>query len=122
MLHILVIDDDELFRNMLCTMLAKENHKVSSAKDGKEGLQLIQQIKPDLIITDILMPNMDGIELIQAIRSQGISIPIIAVSGGRRTVTAEFNLASAEMMGVKATLPKPFDRATLRQTIEQAMR
>lgn len=121
MAHILVVDDDEQFRGMLVQMLSQDSHHVTIAHDGAEGLQLSQQVKPDLIITDILMPHMDGIELIMALSRRAEAIPIIAVSGGRRSVSAEFNLESADMMGVKATLSKPFSRADLRKAIEQAL-
>lgn len=121
MARILVIDDDEQFRGMLVQMLAQDAHQVAVAHDGAEGLRQSLQVKPDLIVTDILMPRMDGIELIMELSRQAGSIPIIAISGGRRSISAEFNLESASMMGVKATLSKPFVRADLRKAIEQAL-
>lgn len=121
MAHILVIDDDEQFRGMLVQMLSLDSHHVSFAHDGEEGLRMSKEISPDLIVTDILMPHMDGIELIRELARRAAGIPIIAVSGGRRSISADFNLESASMMGVKATLSKPFARADLRQAIEQAL-
>lgn len=121
MAHILVVDDDEQFRGMLVQMLGQDGHRLSIAHDGAVGLQMIQDVKPELIITDILMPHMDGIELIMELSRRSSGIPIIAVSGGRRSVSADFNLESASMMGVKATLSKPFARADLRKAIEQAL-
>ena len=123
MAHILVIDDDEQFRTMLIQMLTKDGHRVASAQDGEEGLQLIAQIKPDLIITDILMPRKDGIETIMELNRIGNEIPIIAMSGGRRSIRAEFNLESAALVGagIKASLAKPFSRADLRLAIERAL-
>jgi len=121
MAHILVIEDDEQFREMLVQMLTTDSHRVTFACDGEEGLRLSKQVKPELIITDILMPKMDGIETIMQLSKQGNGIPIIAISGGRRSISAEFNLQSATLMGVKATLAKPFTRADLRQAIEQAL-
>ena len=123
MAHILLIDDDEPFCMMLVQMLTQEGHRVMSALDGEEGLRLIAQIKPDLIITDILMPRKDGIETIMELAHNGSTIPIIAISGGRRFISAEFNLESASLVGasIKASLTKPFTRADLRLAIEQAL-
>lgn len=120
MSHILIIEDDEQFRQMLSTMLAADSHRVSEARDGEEGLRLLGQGKPELIITDILMPKIDGIEFIMELKRRGYSIPVIAISGGRRAISAEFNLNSAELMGVAVTLPKPFSREALRSAIKQA--
>jgi CheY-like chemotaxis protein len=121
MSHILVIEDDEQFRAMLQQMLSQDAHRVSVACDGEEGLRMVAQDKPDLIVTDILMPNKDGIETIMALKEAGSAIPVIAISGGRRLISAEFNLESAALLGVKAVLSKPFTRADLRQTIAQVL-
>ena len=121
MAHILVIDDDEAFREMLVQSLTLDQHRVTVAGNGEEGMRLCQQAKPDLILTDVLMPSLDGIELIMELSRRGNTIPIIAMSGGRRSISAEFNLESASLMGVKATLAKPFVRADLRQAIDQAL-
>ncbi|MBK6999973.1 MAG: response regulator [Rhodoferax sp.] len=121
MAHILVIEDDEQFRQMLTSMLAADHHRVSQANDGEEGLRLVASVRPDLVITDILMPKMDGIDFVMALKRQGSSVPVIAMSGGRRTISAEFNLNSAELMGVAATLSKPFGREELRRAISQAL-
>jgi CheY-like chemotaxis protein len=121
MAHILLIDDDEQFRAMLTQMLSADAHQVTVAGDGDEGLRLALEVKPDLIITDILMPNKDGIETIAALTHAGSAVPIIAISGGQRVRSAEFNLELAALLGVKATLAKPFARADLRRIIEQAL-
>lgn len=121
MAHILLIDDDKPFRAMLAQMLSLDTHRVTIACDGEEGLRLAGQVKPDLIITDILMPHKDGIETIMALNKSGSEIPIIAISGGRRYLSAGFNLQSATLVGVKATLAKPFARADLRQAIALAL-
>jgi DNA-binding response OmpR family regulator len=121
MTYVLLIDDDDEVRAMVEQMLTQDGHRVSIAKDGEEGLRLAQQKKPELIITDILMPRKDGIETILAMAQAGLTVPIIAMSGGRRGVSAQFNLDSAAMMGVKATLTKPFVRADLRAAIKLAL-
>lgn len=121
MAHIVVIDDDDQFREMLVRMLTQNGHRLSFAHNGEEGLLMSKDLMPDLIITDILMPHMDGIELIMKLDQLALGIPIIAISGGRRSITADFNLESATMMGVKATLAKPFSRDELNKAIEHVL-
>lgn len=121
MAHILLIDDDELFRAMLAQMLSHERHRVTQAGDGVEGLRLAAQVRPDLIITDMLMPNKDGIETIMALDRGGSAIPVIAMSGGGHVLSAQFNLELAVLMGVKATLVKPFSYADLHRAIALAL-
>jgi CheY-like chemotaxis protein len=121
MAHVLLIDDDEQFRAMLAQMLALDLHEVTQASDGDEGLQRVSETPPDLIITDILMPNRDGIETVAALTEADSKIPIIAISGGQRLQKADFNLALASLIGVKATLTKPFTRADLRLAIKHAL-
>ncbi len=118
---ILIVDDDELFRTMLEAMLRKEGYQVLTASNGTEAQARLESISPDLIMTDILMPEGDGIELITALNRQQRGIPIVAMSGGRRSISLEFNLESAALMGVKATLPKPFTRENLRQVLADAL-
>jgi CheY-like chemotaxis protein len=121
MAHVLLIEDDAQFRGMLTQMLSRDGHRVTVACDGVDGLRLALGINPDLIITDVLMPKQDGIETILALSQTGSAVPIIAISGGRRLITAQFNLDSALLMGVSGTLAKPFGRADLRQAIERAL-
>jgi len=119
--NILVIEDDEGMRAMLVQMLTQDNHRVVTAHDGEMGLAQALEREPDLIVTDILLPKKDGIELIMALSRMGSTIPVIAISGGRRAISAEFNLDSAILMGVKATLAKPFSRTDLRSAIGRAL-
>jgi len=122
MSKILVIEDDVQFRAMLTQMLAQDKHQVSEASSGDEGLRMFAANPPDLLITDILMPGgKDGIDVIRAVSESGRNVPVIAISGGRRSIKAEFNLDSAKLMGVKVTLPKPFTRETLRAAIKTAL-
>ena len=121
MAHILVIDDDEFFREVLAQMLKKEGHKVAVSHDGVHALDLLKRIQPDLIITDILMPNMDGVEFIMELSRQSDNTPLIAMSGGRRSITSEFNLESARLLGAKVTLTKPFDHTALSTALQEAL-
>lgn len=121
MARILIVDDDELFRDMLHDMVIGEGHEVECATNGQEALNLVGDTAVDLVITDILMPEKDGIELIMELGARPESPPIIAVSGGRRAISREFNLDSARLMGVRATLAKPFTREQLRTAINDAL-
>jgi len=121
MAHILVIEDVAEFRQMLVQMLQQDGHRVDTAGDGVEAMALLPRVRPDLIITDILMPNMDGVEFIMNLSRRSVATPIIAMSGGRRSITSEFILDSASLLGVKSTLVKPFSRAALRTAIESAL-
>jgi len=119
--HILVIEDDLEFRDPLVKLWRSDRHTATVAGVGEQALHLLRSIRPGLIITDVLMPKMDGIETIMELSRSGNAVPIIAMSGGRRSVSADFNLASAKLMGVRATLSKPFSRADLRAAIQQAL-
>ncbi len=121
MSHILVIEDDKFFSELLIELLKQDGHQVSLAIDGVKAMQLLAIQRPDLIITDILMPNMDGVELIMALAKQGNRIPVIAMSGGRRSISPEFSLESAKLLGVKTTLTKPFTHTDLRQMVQLAL-
>lgn len=121
MAHILLVDDDDQFRDMVTLMLKQDQHQLTIAKNGEEAFKLAKAQRFELIITDILMPGMDGIELIRALNQQQFPTPIIALSGGRRNITADFNLESAELIGVATTLAKPFSRQDLRTAIQKAL-
>ncbi len=112
MAKILVIDDEVLLSKSLSIILTKAGHTVVTAANGQLGLEMFAQEKPDLVITDIIMPVMEGIEAIQQLRSQAPNLPIIAVSGGGRTKNLEF-LRVAEKLGANAVLGKPFTREQL---------
>ena len=104
---ILLVDDDKQFRSFMTEMLADKNYHVVESENGEVGLEKYFLEKPDLIITDIVMPEKEGIELILTVRNDNATIPIIAVSGGNLG-NANSYLNMAEKLGVNATLAKPF--------------
>ena len=112
MARILIVDDNQSVRNTLRRMLESESYEIHEAIDGEEGLQLYQEISPDLVITDFKMPGMDGAELIGKIRDVGPDAKIILVTGGYLDMLGE---------GVEADLKvqKPFDVDELLQTVEE---
>ncbi|HAG16545.1 MAG TPA: response regulator [Bacteroidales bacterium] len=109
---IVVIDDDAQFRMMMVEMLERKGYEVYAAADGEEGIQLWESLSPDLVITDIIMPNKEGIETILELKRKNKAVKIIAISGGGRT-NAQDNLRSAKLLGASLTLAKPFESAEL---------
>ncbi|MBN2655704.1 MAG: response regulator [Spirochaetales bacterium] len=107
MSHILVIDDDEHIRELINIMLEGEGHTVVQAEDGMVGLKKLEEETFDLIITDIIMPNQEGIETIVQIKGKTPGIKILAISGGGRIGSTNY-LTLAENFGVDRTMSKPF--------------
>lgn len=116
MARILVVDDDPLVRRLIRDILATQKHEVSEAENGRRGEQVAAQQRPDVIITDIVMPEQEGIETIIGLRRQCPALKILAISGGGRMRFLEF-LDVARKFGADATLAKPFDRAALLSTL-----
>jgi len=109
MARILVIDDDEIMNEMLVQLLSRAGYEVEGAQDGGLGLKLLETKQFDLIITDIVMPQKEGIETILAIRSKNKKLPIIAISGGGKIRPDQY-LHLAQQMGADYTFQKPFDK------------
>ena len=109
---ILVIDDEQLIRLQIRSALELEGYVVHEAANGNEGLARIAEAAPDVVITDILMPDKEGIETILELRRSHPKIRIIAISGGGRTGNKDF-LRTAKHLGADRTLAKPFGLAEL---------
>jgi len=90
MARILVIDDDHAVRLTIQVILECEGHEVVLAADGEHGMRAVTSTSPQLIFTDIIMPNKDGLETIMQIRAHDATTPIIAMSGGGRVGNADF--------------------------------
>lgn len=114
--RILIIDDEEMIREGLKTTLELEGYQVLICNDGKEALRSLPLFQPDLVITDIIMPEADGIEIIITLRNMPIPPKIIAISGGGR-ISAGDHLKSARQLGAANTLTKPFSSAELLDSI-----
>ena len=115
---ILIIDDDEQFNLMLKSALTIKGYDVDTASNGKEAKALYQSNVYDVIITDIIMPNVDGYEVILDLRRMGMGDRIIAVSGGGRTAADDY-LITAKHFDVAATFNKPVDLQALRAKVEE---
>lgn len=109
MAKILVIDDDEIMNEMIVQLLSKAGYEAEGACDGSQGLKLMESKQFDLIITDIVMPQKEGIETILAIRSKNKSLPIIAISGGGKIRPDQY-LHMAQQIGADYTFQKPFEK------------
>ena len=120
MAHILVIDDDAQVRKMLRKALEKDGHAVTEASDGKEGIRCYRTSPTDIVITDIVMPDKEGIETIIELRREFSEVKIIAMSGGGR-IGPDSSLDLAQKLGACQTLTKPVDRQALRSTIEKVL-
>lgn len=121
MARILLIDDDETFRDTVSQFLELDRHQVVEAADGAAGLKRFAEGSFDVVLTDILMPGMDGAQLILRIHERNPRQPIVAMSGGRRVISPEFNLQTAAMAGATAQLAKPFSRAQLQAALSKAL-
>lgn len=119
MASILLIDDEEGARYFIKTVLEKEGHTVYEAGDGIIGEAILSKKPVELIITDLLMPNKDGIEVILNVQEKYPDIKVIAVSGGGHS--GMFYLAEAELVGASASLKKPFTANTLISTVKQVL-
>ncbi len=107
MANILIVDDEVDIRIMLKKMLERENHDVSLAENGKVAVKLIEETQPDILITDLIMPEKEGIETILEVRKKYPDIKIIAISGGGRLEPTDY-LKFAKTAGARYTLTKPF--------------
>ena len=119
MTRILVIDDDTQFRQMLCRMLHRQGYDVYEASNGKEGIERYRRNPTDVVITDIIMPEKEGLETIIELKQDYPEVNIIAVSGGSRCIDTKNCLASARAFGVSHQFGKPLDRIRLLEAIEE---
>lgn len=120
MSRILLIDDDDALRKMLRLTLTGMGHSVVEARNGREGVALDATQQPDLVLTDIIMPDKEGIETILEIRRQHPETRIIAMSGGGR-VNARDYLVMARRFGARYVLEKPFSNGEMALAIESAL-
>ncbi|HVO00652.1 MAG TPA: response regulator [Candidatus Cybelea sp.] len=114
---ILVVDDDADLRDSLVCMLEAFGHRVITAADGAEGLRAVQAEHPDLVVTDIYMPESDGLELLTKLNSADVSVPVIVLSGGTVDRGLFDPLESARKLGAAAVFAKPFQPADVLNAI-----
>jgi CheY-like chemotaxis protein len=117
---ILVVDDDEIVRNSIVLLLDDYAFHVITACDGGEGLRAFRQNQPDVLLTDIIMPEKDGIGLITEVRREFRGAKIIAMSGGGRIGNGDV-LTVAAALGADACLQKPFDDLQLVKAVQSLL-
>jgi len=133
--QILVVDDDRAFCETIAKCLAQRGYDVVCADGGEAAAEAIAEQKPDLIVTDVMMPGMDGIDLINWLHDNAIDVPVIAISGeglvGRDGEAGDMpkmqlcdrngGRAAAAALGAVSVLQKPFGRTTLEGAVAQAL-
>ena len=117
MARILVIDDEPLVRYSIREMLESAGHSVVEAENGREGLDIYENQNIDLTITDILMPEKDGVQTIQELKSRRADGKIIAIAGGS-VMRREGRLGHASKIGADSILAKPFSAEELIETVD----
>jgi CheY-like chemotaxis protein len=115
MAEILIIDDEPSIRHLLVRVLHEIGHTGHAAGSGDEGIGLFHRVHPALVITDIVMPDIEGIEVIQRLRQADPRVPILAISGSGTPLY----LRAATGLGATAALAKPFDVAELLSVVGQ---
>jgi len=120
MAKVLIIDDDAAMRRMMSRVLTDARHQVIEASDGRDGIRKFRAEAPEIIVTDIVMPEQEGIQTIREIRAAGSTVGIIAISGGGGGDGALY-LTIAEELGADAVLQKPFRLAELVAVIDRML-
>jgi len=119
--RILIIDDEPQIRSMLRLMLERDGYEVIEAPDGIEGIRVYRQNPADLIITDLIMPNKDGIGMIIDLKQEFPDVKIIAMSGGGLN-KPEGYLKGAKKLGASCTLTKPIDREEMLRAVKNTLK
>jgi len=120
MANILVVDDHSDFRVTLNAMLDTAGHTVTAGRNGQEALDILASGRYDLLVLDILMPDVDGIEVLRAIGELSDRPPVIAISGGGG-IPASLALSLASTLGAQTVLFKPFYRQELLDAVDAAL-
>jgi YesN/AraC family two-component response regulator len=120
MANILLVEDEPLVLETLSTAIKSNGHTVVTAPNGVQGLKRFAEQQFDLVVTDIIMPDKEGIEMILEMRRQKPDAKIVAISGGGRTGSVEF-LKMAESFGAVATLKKPIRLAEFLSVLRECL-
>jgi len=117
MARILIIDDSTFQRKIIASILASDLHEIVTATNGREGLLTAKSEHPDLIITDLLMPDTDGFSFLQEIKNEGIDIPVLILTSDIQTATRNRCLA----LGAAGVMNKPVKKDGLTGTVRQVL-
>ena len=119
MARILLIEDNDALRTTLAELIALAGHTVVEAGNGREGLDLFTHAGADLVITDLVMPEIEGLEVVRQLRAHA-PVNVIAISGGGRASAAVY-LEAARLLGAARVLHKPFTTAVLLAAIDELL-
>ncbi|NNG04128.1 MAG: response regulator [Inquilinus sp.] len=117
MARILVIDDEPAIRGLLRQVLERAGHSVAEASNGREGIDQLEADDFEMVITDIVMPEREGIETIMRIKQGRPKTKIIVISGGGHRLAMDF-LPVAKELGADLTFPKPFKPAEIIEAVD----
>jgi len=120
MARVLVIDDEEQVRTLIREVLEGAGHEVMEAGNGREAMKLYEANPTNVVITDLVMPEQDGLEIIRELRRRFPAVKIIAVSGAQQKLNLDL-LYVAEKLGALRTLEKPFDIRKLVALVEDLL-
>ena len=120
MAKILVLDDEPPILMMIKKMLERAGHEVDTALNGKEGMEIFKENKPDLLITDIIMPEREGLETIFELRKNYPELKIIAISGGGR-IGPNGYLPGAKLFGADMVFQKPLDQKEFMKAVSKLL-
>ncbi len=121
MAHILIIDDEPHIRTIIETFLARDGHEVDLAENGKIALKLAELKAYDLVITDVIMPEKDGLEVITGFKRIIPGVRIIVMSGGSVGLDVPYLLNMAQIMGADRVLSKPIDYTELQTMVKDVL-
>ncbi len=119
-MRILVIDDDEQMRILLRQVMEWAGYEVIEAEDGRDGMMKQRKHKADLVITDLIMPEQEGLETITSLKKEFPHVKIIAISGGGR-IGPEAYLPAAQELGADKIFSKPFDVRKLASEVKELL-
>lgn len=118
---ILLVEDEVLLREGVQEMLETHDYHVIGAGDGIEALDWLEQVSVSLIITDLVMPNMDGIEFVEKVRVKYPNIPIIVISGSPGAVMNRLGIDTIQLPGASASIMKPFKSTELLVAVQKLL-
>ncbi|WP_416560870.1 response regulator [Limnohabitans sp. yimb22184] len=118
---ILLVDDEELLRAGVQEMLEIQGYNVITAANGQHALECLDAQPIDLIITDLVMPKMNGIDFVQQLRQVRPDVPVIVVSGSTRNIMQRYGIDTIQVPGADASLPKPFKGVDLVAQVRQLL-
>ncbi|MCB0281242.1 MAG: response regulator [Calditrichae bacterium] len=118
---LMVVDDDDQLRNLLKEIFSRINYQVITACDGADALKKMMQVKVDLVILDLIMPEKEGIETLSDIRVNYPETKIMAVSGGSHQLNAPMLLNIAQTLGADDVLKKPFDLNEIIEAVDKLL-